>query len=513
MTVWQLVVDAAERHPKRVVVADEHGRSLTTIQLRSAAERVAAGLGVAPGQVVSWQLPSTLEAVVLLIALARIGAVQNPIIPILREREIGMITTQIRTSLLVVPEMWRGFAHGDMARSLANGCGFDVMPLDLESPVSADLRLPEGDPRGLGAVPDTDDECRWIYFSSGTTATPKGIRHTDASLTASSDGIADRLGFREGDVYPIAWPVSHIGGITMISTVLRQGGKLVMFESFDPATIGDRMSIVKPTILGTGVPFFRAYLDAQKRHGFKPLFGELRAFVAGGAPTPPELIAELGDVFGVRSVVNSWGLTEFPIATCQSPTDPRGCPVDSVGAPSPGVRVRSVDGELRLKGPQCFLGYVDTDLDADAFDDEGWFRTGDLGTIDRHGLVSITGRIKDLIIRNGENISAPEIEAILLSHPGIKDVAIIALPSEQTGECVCAVVVPNAEAQVTLETIAAHCADHGLARQKTPEAVRVVDLIPRNPMGKVVKADLRMQILGSSGNQGMLDVEMSGNGR
>ena len=317
-------------------------------------------------------------------------------------------------------------------------------------------------------------------------------------MIASSEGIVTRMGITEADVYPIAWPVSHIGGITMITSVLRAGGQLVMFEAFDPATIGERMAAVRPTMLGTGVPFFRAYLDAQQRHGTEPLYPDLRVLIAGGAPTPPELIAELADKFGVTGVVNSWGLTEFPIATCPSASDPPDRLADTVGPPSPGVQVRVVDGELRLKGPQCFLGYVDEELDADAFDDDGWLRTGDLGAVDADGFVTITGRLKDVIIRNGENISATQVEEVLLRHPDVSDVAVIGLPNERTGESVCAVVVPSPGASVTLESIAAHCAAEDMARQMTPERVHIVEVLPRNPMGKVVKSELRDQVLAAT---------------
>lgn len=494
MTLWELVTAAAHEHPARVLLRDDRGRTLTAAQLRDAAERVAAGLDVRPGDVVSWQLPTVLESPVLMAALARLGAVQNPIIPILREKEVAHITGAVGTAAFVVPETWRGFAHGDMARSL----GTNVVVVDLETP-SDDLRLPTGDPSTLPPPPTTDDECRWIYFTSGTTAAPKGVRHTDASVIASSAGMTDGLGIRDGDVYPIAWPFTHIGGITMLASVLRAGGELALFEAFDPATTGERMAAVRPTILGTGVPFFRVYIDAQRRHGGEPLFPALHTFVAGGAPTPPEIIHELADVFGLDRVVNAYGLTEFPIATSPSPDDPPQKLATTVGPPSPGVQHRFVDGELRLKGPQAFLGYVDAAMDADAFDDEGWVRTGDLGEVDVDGFITITGRLKDVIIRNAENISALEIEDVLLRHPDIVDVAVLGMPDPRTGERVCAVVVPAPGTTVDLPSIAAHCQAQGMARQKTPEQVEVVAAIERNPMGKVVKTELRQRLLEAAG--------------
>jgi acyl-CoA synthetase (AMP-forming)/AMP-acid ligase II len=501
-TVWGLVAGAAQSHPERVLFRDSRGRSLTAAELGNAAERVAAGLGVQPGDVVSWQLPSVLESVVLLAALARIGTVQNPIIPILREQEVRHITATTGTRLLIVPELWRGFPHGDMAHRLGEALGFGVLALALEGATGSELCLPSGDPSNLPPAPTTDEACRWVYFTSGSTAAPKGVRHTDASLIASSFGMTDGLGIRAGDVYPIAWPITHIGGISMTSAVLRAGGELVLFDTFDPATTADSMAAVRPTILGTGVPFFRAYLSAQRRHGREPLYPALRAFAAGGAPTPPEILKELRETFGTHIVINSWGLTEFPIASCPSPSDPIEKLELTVGRPSPDVEVRVVDGELRLKGPQCFVGYVDASLDAEAFDDEGWLRTGDLGEVDSEGYVIVTGRLKDVIIRNGENISVLELEDVLLRHPDIVDVTVLGLPDARTGERVCAVVVPAPGREVDLGTVASHCSAEGVARHKTPEQLEIVDQIKRNPMGKVVKADLRGEILSRGGDDG-----------
>jgi non-ribosomal peptide synthetase component E (peptide arylation enzyme) len=149
------------------------------------------------------------------------------------------------------------------------------------------------------------------------------------------------------------------------------------------------------------------------------------------------------------------------------------------------------EGELRLKGPQCFLGYVDESLDADAFDDDGWFRSGDRGRIDSAGNVTVTGRIKDAIIRNAENISALEIEGVLATHPGVADVAVIGVPDQRTGERVCAVIVAQPDAELTLSSLFDHCQASGLSKHKSPERLELVDALPRNVTGKVLKNELR----------------------
>jgi cyclohexanecarboxylate-CoA ligase len=485
---------------------------LTRAQLRDEAEATAAALsvrGVTSDSVVSWQLPTTIEAVVLLVALARIGAVQNPLIPILREREVSFITQQIGTELLIVPEEWRGFSHGAMARNLAASRDLEVMEIDLHDLSSCGsrtgLNLPTADPNtsARSASPSTD-AARWIYYSSGTTADPKGARHTDGSIMSSSNALLELMGFGEGDVYPIPWPITHIGGASVLATSIRGGVHLILFEAFDITETPRRMAVYKPTALGTAVPFFRAYLDAAGENDDPPLFPDLRFGTFGGAPVPSEIHLEMRAKFGVP-LIGSWGLTEFPNATSATPDDAVEILTTSVGRPAPGVSVRAVDpqggvcgsgkeGELLLRGPQCFSGYVDPALDETSFDPEGWFHTGDLGTIDDAGNVRITGRLKDIIIRNAENISAVEVEEMLYRHSAVAEAAVLGLPDSRTGERVVAVVVPRTGRKVELSDIRDHCRLEGLAIQKCPEQLAVVDALPRNAMGKVLKQDLRLAL-------------------
>jgi acyl-CoA synthetase (AMP-forming)/AMP-acid ligase II len=506
VTVWALVEQAVRDRPDAVVLADDHDRSLTTVQLRSAALEAAAGLqalGIGPGSRVSWQLPTTLEALVLKLALARLGAVQNPIIPILRDAEVPFITRQIESEFLVVPEDWAGYSHGGLARRLAEEQGLKTLILDFGSVPGSELRLPSGDPGRLPPPPEAGDAIRWLYFSSGTTSAPKGIRHTDASVMASASGVIGQLGAEPTDINPLAFPVTHIGGITMLSASLLTGMQLLLFDTFDPATTAERMAARGVTLLGSAVPFYMVFMAAQRRHGSAPLFPRLRACLGGGAPVPAGVNDSVRDVLGTSGIANAWGLTEFPVAASPRPDDPPAWLDHTAGQPVPGVTVRVVDegereleaeqeGELRLKGPQCFAGYLDPALDADAFDDEGWFRTGDLGLVDGDGNVRITGRLKDLIIRNAENISAVEVEEVLFGHPGVADVAVIGVPDERTGERVCAVVVA-ADDPPSLEELRAHCGRLGLARQKAPERLELVSDLPRNALGKVLKNELRAQ--------------------
>ena len=513
-TFWQLIDETATRHPDRVIVVDDHGRSYSNVQLRDAALRVAAGLadvGVGSGMVVSWQLPSVIESLVLLVALSRLGAVQNPIIPVLREREVRFITGEVHTELFIVPRSWRGFDHAALARTVAADHGFDVLVVDLDAPVVPGvLRLPQGDPATLASPPPAVDRealpVRWIYHTSGTTSDPKGARHTDSTVMHGASALIERLDIDEHDIYPVAFPVTHVGGVVILTTFLVTGARIALFESFDPATSPDRFAAYSPTLLGTAVPFFNAFLGAQERHGGEPLYPALRACLGGGAPIPTEIHHALRRSFGVVGVVGSWGLTEFPNATCARCDDPPEVMTGSVGRPGTGVEVRVVDehggdvvpgveGELVLRGPQQLIGYVNVELDASGFFPGRWFRTGDLGRLDADGNVWITGRLKEIVIRNAENISVAEIENVLSHHPDVLEATVIGLPDPQTGERVCAVVVTRDARQLTLEVLRVHCAALGLARHKCPEQIEHVDLLPRNAMGKVQKPELRSRFL------------------
>ncbi|WIM89702.1 class I adenylate-forming enzyme family protein [Candidatus Mycobacterium wuenschmannii] len=504
-TYWSLVETAAQAHPDRVVLADDYGRSLSCEQLRQSATTCAAALatqGIGAGTVVSWQLPTTLETMVVMVALTRLGAVQNPVLPIWRENELRYVTAQLDTEFLIVPGAWRNFDYTALAQRLADERPMRVTVIDHETPITGDLRLPTGDPAALPPAPSSGEEPRWIYYSSGTTAAPKGARHCDRSVLAGSAGVIGIVGASSSDVNPIAFPVSHIGGAAMLAAGLHTGMRLVLFDSFDPVATPFAIAAHRPTLLGSATPFFVAFMAAQAEHGDTPLYPALRGCVGGGAPITAELGHKVRQTFSVDGVANAWGLTEFPVATSQAPNGPPELLDHTVGKPVPGVTVRVVDeaerpvtrgevGELRLKGPQCFLGYVDTALDAGAFDVDGWFRTGDLGHVDEDGNIVVSGRIKDAIIRNAENISALEIEDVLAGHPAVADVAVIGVPDDRTGERVCAVVVAHPQTTLTISSIFEHCQSRGLSKHKTPERLEIVDALPRNLTGKVLKTELR----------------------
>lgn len=502
-TLWKLIERRAEATPEAPFAFDEEDRALSFAGYREAAQRAAAGLqarGVVAESRVTWVLPTRLQTMVLSGALARLGAIQNPVLPIYREREVGFVVHQTAAQLLVVPPAWRGFDYPAMARKLAAGRR-ELAVLVLGG------SLPEADPSSLPAVPPplAPDAApvRWHFYTSGTTADPKGARHTDVTLMASAKGMVEALEIEASDRHGLVFPITHVGGIGWLIAGLMSGCAQVPVAIFDPATAIDRLTRHGVTLAGAGTAFHQAYLAARRADPLRPLLPAVRAFPGGGAPKPPVLHADLKSAFGGVGIVSGYGLTECPIISMNSVRDPDEQLAHTEGRPRPaGAEIRvigpdggrvgpGVEGELRIRGPQLFRGYVDAALDADAFDADGFFRTGDLGMLDPQGYVVITGRLKDVIVRKGENISAKELEDLLYTHPSVADVAVIGLPDPALGERCCAVVALAPDARLTLEEVAAYLRERGLMIQKIPEQLELVAELPRNAAGKVTKQALR----------------------
>jgi cyclohexanecarboxylate-CoA ligase len=499
--LWDLIERRAAATPNATMVVDEEKRTLTFVEYRVAAERAAAGLkqlGVGEGTPVSWQLPTWIESTVLVAALARLGAVQNPMLPIYREREVRFITRQTRARLLVVPPVWKGFDFEAMAMGVAKEAG------GLEVLV-AGRSLPEADVSRLEPAPPSEDAVHWVFYTSGTTADPKGAQHSDLTVMASAIGMAKALEITDADRSALVFPFTHIGGIGWLFAALMTGCRQILVEAFDPASTIEVLRREGVTLAGAGTPFHMAYLAAQRAQPGERLFEDARVFPGGGAAKPPQLHYEVKKELGGVGIVSGYGLTECPILAMASVRDPDEKLAHTEGRTTPGVEVRVVafdgrvvgageEGEIRVRGPQLFRGYLDSSLDAPAFDADGFFRTGDLGNVDADGYVTITGRVKDIIIRKGENISAKEVEDLLFTHPKVADAAVIGLPDPVLGERCCAVIVAaEADDPPTLRQLFEFLSGKGLMVQKIPERLEVVDILPRNPAGKVLKHELRAQ--------------------
>ncbi len=499
-TFWELLEKRVDATPDALMAVDEDMRTLTFAEYWTEAELAAAGLaaaGIGAGDVVSWQLPTWIESMVLAAALSRIGAIQNPILPIYRDLELTHITREVGSKLLVVPAFWRGFDYEELARDVAAGNG-DMLVL------VSDRALPQGDPKLLPDVPESgfgEGEADWVFYTSGTTAAPKGAKHTDATLAVAARGMSQRLGLIQRDRNALVFPLTHIGGLVWLFASLQSGCSNILTEGFNGVETTEVLSREGVTLAGSGTAFHNAYVSEQRK-SLHPIFPDVRAFPGGGAPKPPSLVEDVRALFDAP-VLSGYGMTEAPILTMADLSDSDDELATSEGKPLHGVEIRFVthdgsivtgdtEGELRVRAPQMMLGYVDSSLDGEAFDDDGFFRTGDLGHLDGRGNLVITGRLKDVIIRKGENVSAKEVEDLLSGHSLVADVAVIGLPDAESGERVCAVIqIAEGDEKVTFDDVILYLRDQGLTVQKLPEQVEFVDLLPRNQSGKVLKHLLR----------------------
>ncbi|TXC95480.1 AMP-binding protein [Streptomyces sp. ISID311] len=503
-TLWELVEYRAQASQGAPMFFDAYGRTATFDEVRDQARHVAAGflaLGIGAGTRVAWQLPTRIDTVIASLALARLGAVQIPVIPLHREREMGFILAESAAEWVLVPGVWRGFDHTAMVRTLA-GDGVRVLTVDEG--------LPVGDPAGLpDPVPVGDGDTTWIYYTSGTTSDPKGVEHTDASLIAGGVGLATALGMSPDDIGSIAFPYAHIAGPDYVVAMLVSGFPAVVLDSFEPGRAAEVYRRHGVTMAGGSTAFYQAFLEESRHYRQRlpqagRLIPSLRLLSGGGAPMPPELYRAAGQELAC-AVVHGYGMTECPMIAMGTPYDSDEQLARTVGKPVVGARVRIArpdgseatvgeSGEVTLKGSMLFRRYTDPALTADAFDAEGYFHTGDLGAVRPDGHLVLTGRLKDIIIRKGENISAQEIEDLLHTHPAVAQAAVIGLPDRERGERVCAVVTPAdpAAPPPTLDGLTAHLRAAGLMVQKLPEQLEITAELPRGgPLNKVLKAALR----------------------
>ena len=495
-TFWELLERRVAATPDSVMLIDEHGEQITFTAYRMAAERTAAGLfvlGVRAGSRVSFQLPTRIGTVVLMGALARLGAVQNPIVPIYREREVAFCLDETQAEWLLVPSASARVDYAAVREQMAK-------PFAL---LTCLPELPGADPAILPAPPSDAEAVRWIYYTSGTTSRPKGARHTDHSVATAAAGLVARHQIVASDRFGMAFPFTHVGGLINLLSLFQIGHRLVLIDAFDPRTATAHFARHAVSVIGGGPVFYAAFLEEQRRNPGRQILPDFRLFSGGGAPMPSELHYEVLREMGGRGCLHGFGMTECGIICANDVDDLDKRLAETEGRPIPGVelRVRRLDGgpadpgeegEVQLRGPAVCRGYVDPVATTAAFDAEGWFRTGDLGHVDAEGYLTITGRLKDIIIRKGEKISANEIEDLLYTHPKVADVAVIGLPDAARGELVCAVVIGvEGTDALGFDEMVEHFRQARVMTQKIPERLELVESIPRNATGKVLKQELR----------------------
>jgi cyclohexanecarboxylate-CoA ligase len=489
-----------------LVFVSADGEYATTLGgLVSDAEKVAGALqarGIGAGDVVAVQLPGSYAGAVAQVAVGLCGAVLLPVVMIYGPREMGFVLRSSGASAVILARSYRGRAQADAVLA-----GLSPMPglrlavvVGDDAPAHGAVGYAEllRQPGGAYRRPRLDPGDRAVLmYTSGTTADPKGVQHSHRTLLAEATSRVYTLN-GPGARHLGLFPPGHMAGLLSLLRILLLGTPTVIMDAWDAAlaaTLIDRHAV---TACG-GAPVQLSGLLDQQALGSATL-ATLRECLTGAAPVPPSLIerAEAAGIVAFRS----YGSSEHPTVSAGSIADPLGLRAGTDGRLLAGNEIRLVDadgrdvpdgrdGEILTRGPELFLGYTDPALNAAAFLPGGWFRTGDVGRTDADGYLTVTDRLKDIIIRGGENISAKEVEDLLVTHPAVADVAVIPVPDPALGERVCAVVVARPGCTFDVEQAREHFAAAGAARQKTPEVVVLVDELPRTPSGKVRKDVLR----------------------
>jgi acyl-CoA synthetase (AMP-forming)/AMP-acid ligase II len=500
-TLADTLARTAAEQPERVLVIDGAVR-LDAGSLHTRASTLAQDLAARfpVGSVVSFMLPNWHEAAIVYMAATLAGMVAHPVLPSLREHDLCFMLQDVDSRMIFIPGQYRGNDSAEMlarvVRQLKSPPQVVVVRGDCGPHIAYDSLLETVTPHPLPSP--EPDAVRMIMYTSGTTGSPKGVMHSHNSIHALIQQIGKNWLVEPGDRFLVASPISHIGGsIYAFECPLLLGTTVVLMERWDAAEGVEHLVAERCTHFAGATPFLVQLLEAARQAETR--LPDLKLFVCGGASVPPSLIHEAADYFERAVVTRVYGSTEVPVTTV-GVTDPG----DIAHAAETDGRIGIADvklvdaanasansGEVRARGPQMLVGYVHAEDEAAVFDAEGYYRTGDLGRwIDDDYLV-ITGRIKDIIIRNGENIAPKEVEDLLLDHTDIAEVAIVGLPDPRTGERACAIIVPSGTAQPDVASLRAFLDEKGVAKFKIPEQVAIWDALPKNDAGKVLKHQIR----------------------
>jgi len=514
-TVDQLLIEAIARTPDKIsIIADRADREqalrLTYRELGNLVDRAASSLnrlGVGPRDVVTVQLPNWWEFVVTALACSKIGAVFNPVMPILRERELLYVLNFCESKVFIVPKVYRGFDYAAMAEGMRGELHHlkHLIVVDGDGDSSFERSILSAEPGGQSAkspgLPPAvgPDDMAVVMFTSGTTGEPKGVIHTSNSLVGCTKALTQRFGLHDNEVLLVASPVAHMTGyaaVVLLSIYL--GATMVLQDVWEPKHGVSLMVREGVTYTAASTPFLNDICDIVAAGAPRP--ASLRSFLCAGATIPPVLIERAARDVGIHAC-SLWGMTESLASTLTEPSRAAEKSPTTDGRPLEGMEVRIVDfdgkpvptgqsGRLLVRGCQMFTGYYKRP-ELQTFDAQGWFDSGDLAYMDDEGYIRISGRVKDVLIRGGENVPVVEIENLLYKHPAVAAVAVVGYPDVRLGERGCAFIVPKPGNTIDLAAMQAYLAACKMAKQFWPERVELVADLPRTASGKIQKFKLK----------------------
>lgn len=496
-TLWELANDAPT---ERIAVVCPTNGEITYGTLLAEAERLAAswhGQGLQPGDVVILQLPNCYEFVLAHLALTRLGAITLPAPINYRYAELQQIAETSHARGVVCNPSHRACPNAEVFEQLMESAPSLAY---LWRTAGGALRAPEENSGGELPSPPDPDDVTIIMSTSGTTGTPKLVLHTHRGTVGGTlQAIAAAMGIDSRDVLFAPSPLAHASGLQYgVRLAVALGTTLLLLDRWEAERGADLIERYQATWALGATPFL--YDLSKLSDEARGRLGSLRVFACGGAPIPPSIAQAAKEALPNVRICPVWGMSETGMVTVVRPGDPEEKILSSDGRVAAGweLRIQTVDdqnaaphelGEIQVRGAALFHGYYERPDLTEAAVPDGWLRTGDLGYLDEDGFVRCQGRIKDLIIRGGVNISAGEVEDEVRSHPLIEDVAIVGVPDPRLGERVGAILIA-AEGAAQLPSVSeldAYLTERGLARHKHPEHILVVDEFPRTPAGKVQK--------------------------
>ena len=523
ITLGNMFDKAAELYPDKEAIVDDRVR-LTYSQLREKVDRLAIGLikiGIEPTDRVLLQLPNWAEFVYSFFALQKIGGIPVLLIPGYAQLEVSHLCQLTEANAWIVPDVYRKIdylsfisevkqtnsqlAHVISVRTSSENSQFTA---SLERLMERELNT--DDKSKLAARMPEATDVSFVLPSGGTTGIPKGIPRTHNDYLCNIEYVARAGEMSNDDIWIVVAPVGHNQGLLVgVSGCIFMGGKLVLLDSTRPEDICNTIQSEKVTFMPIVPSLLRRIANFETLEDYN--LSSLKSVSAGGEASSPELIRQVNQKLGYK-YINEFGMSEGLICRTRL-NDDFGIVCNTVGKPCcPYDEVRildeegkelpvKIDGELSAKGPSMFAGYLkNPEENRRVFTADGFFKTGDLARIDDSGNITITGRIKDIIIRGGENISPTQVEDILLSHLAIADVAVIGIPDEELGERVCAYIQPVAGVSLDPLELRAFMEAKGASKLLIPERFEFIDVLPMTKAGKHDKKILREDIKQRLGN-------------
>lgn len=503
-TLWSLVDRHAAVAPARPALQDDAG-VVTYGALRDRALDAARrfhGLGIGPGDIVAAQLPNSVEFVVTLLAALRCGAALQTMHMPYREADMGPLLAHSRAKLFVGLAEGKDFSPAGFVAGLPSGPS--VLAIGGKAPDRAHAWPgPAPDADAILPTEPTASDRFLLLYTSGTTAAPKGAPVRFENFLPNAAASAAALGLDERARLMSVAPFTHLYGLFTLNMAFATGATMALFPAFAPDALIAALKRHRPTALFVAP----AHMAACRSQGLltSDAMTGLRFVMISGAYCPPELASAVDDALPDGEALQLWGMSELQAGSFTRPGDPPGVRHGTAGRASPGTRLRLVrdgapvgteeEGELEVKGPSVFAGYLDNPAaNASAFTEDGWFRTGDLAVMDADGNLRLTGRTKEIINRGGVKYNPAEIEALLLRHPAVAACAIVPMADAVLGERACVFVTPAPGHAPTLEDLCVYLSALSVAKLKWPERLEVIDEMPMTPTRKIMKGVLQKRL-------------------